>query len=104
MQMPDLIYRQRQDGNISQNIWNCVTDEARFQVDAITRDCRIPGFGDRVALENADEDDSDCPRDGKGSKDPAADAHAADRKYAYVHEEEGYFSDADCGYIDAFMG
>ena len=57
-----------------------------------------------MALENADEDDSDCPRDGKGSEDPAADAHAMDRKYAYIHDEEGDFSNGDRGYVDAFIG
>lgn len=69
MQSPDNVYRQRKDSNIRHDVWDSIPDERPLEVDTCTRQTRMPGFSDRVALKHAHADDGDHPGDGDSTDD-----------------------------------
>lgn len=88
MQRPDLLHGHDEDGDVGDDVRHGVPDERSLEVDALARHPRLPRDVDGVALEDADEDDGDPPRQHGAPDEVGGDLEAAAREDAQVHLEQ----------------
>lgn len=88
VQRPDLLDGHDQDGDVGDDVGHRVADEGALKVDALAGHPRLPRDVDGVALEDADEDDGDPPRQHGAPDDVGGDLEAAAGEDAQVHLQQ----------------
>lgn len=89
MQPPDNVHRKSQDGDICENIRDCVPDRRDLELDANARQSRVLGLFDRSTLEHAHADNFDDPSDDDTARDDCGYANASRWEDASIHEQDG---------------
>ena len=95
LQAPERRQRHEQNDEISEDCRGCIGDPSRDLVDTLSRQIRIPHFGDRDADEDEEEGDCDDPDHDECSHSPCHLLEVRHVEDAVVHQEEADFGPAE---------
>lgn len=89
MQMPDLLHRHDQDGNIGQKVWYGITNKGSPEVDTGAIGPWYPCLVDGGTLEDTDEDNSNHPSNNNTADGIRRYLELAAGEDAQVHGQDG---------------
>jgi hypothetical protein len=103
LQLPHLLHRHNENGEVRDNVGHRISDEECPKVDTGPINGRIPRPGNGTALEDSDEYEYQGPEDGNGADNPRGNLEALEGEDAAVHDEDGYLDESEIDEVYGFV-